>query len=143
MRALVALAFVTAGFGPTTDAHAWEFSTEPICTVTDAGSQTALKLTYDGTIYTLHLTHSDGWASADIFAIRFAPNGPFIQTTRHQINGTTLSVADTGFGNVLTGLQINQTAQAMLGETIRDITLEGAFKPVEKFKSCKPHVALS
>ncbi len=114
-----------------------------MCTVTDATSQTALKMTFDGQIYALHLTHPDGWVNADVFAIRFAPNGPFIQTTRHEINGNTLSVADAGFGNVLRGLQINQLAQVMLGDTARQIDLNGAFEPVEAFKNCKPEAALS
>ncbi|WP_375265889.1 excinuclease ABC subunit B [Planktotalea sp.] len=143
MRGAIIFGFIAAGLVSGTDADAWEFSPSPICTVTDNGSDTDLKLTYDGALYTLELTHPEGWTNAEIFAIRFAPNGPFIQTTLHQITGSTLSVSDTGFGNVLTGLQNNVIAQALLGETIHEIALDGAFDPVEKLKNCEPGAALS
>lgn len=143
MRGAITFGFVAASLVFGTGADAWEFSPSPICTVTDNGSDTDLELTYDGALYTLKLTLPEGWANAEIFAIRFAPNGPFIQTTRHQITGKTLSVSDTGFGNVLTGLQNNVTAQAILGETIYEIALDGAFDPVEQFKNCEPGIALS
>ena len=122
---------------------AWDFTTSPICTVTDRGSDTGLKLTFDGELYALHLSHLEGWQNAEVFAIRFAPNGPFIQTTWHQIDGQTLSVSDAGFGNVLKGLQDNQVAQVLLDETFREIDLNGAYTPVENFKNCKPGAALS
>ena len=142
MRGVVALT-LTAFFALNSAAQAWEFSPTPICTVTDEGSDTALKLTYDGALYALHLTHPEGWGDADIFAMRFLPSGPFIQTTRHQITGNTLSVVDSGFGNVLTGLQINQIAQVILGDIKRNITLNGAEAVVEEFRRCKPDAALS
>jgi len=122
---------------------AWEFTSTPLCKVTDSSSETDLKLTYDGSLYTLELAHPDGWKNAEVFAIRFAPNGPFIQTTRQVITGNSLSVADAGFGNVLIGLQNNQVAQAILGDVVRTIDLTGASEPIEAFKRCEPQAALS
>mgnify|MGYP000046903108 FL=1 len=142
MRGLLCAALVIVGL-TSSPALAWEFSISPICTVTDRGSDTGLKLTFDGELYALHLSHIEGWQNAEVFAIRFAPNGPFIQTTWHQIDGQTLSVSDAGFGNVLKGLQDNQVAQVLLGKTFRDIDLSGAYTPVENFKNCKPGAALS
>ena len=142
MRLFLRAALIIAGLIGS-PALAWDFSTSPICTVINRGSDTSLKLTFDGELYVLRLSHLEGWQNAKVFAIRFAPNGPFIQTTRHQIDGQTLSVSDAGFGNVLKGLQNNQVAQVLLGETVRDIDLSGAYTPFENFKNCKPGAALS
>ncbi len=126
-----------------TPVSAWEFSATPICTLTDAGSDTLVKVTFDGAVYDLSLDHPDDWEDAPVFAIRFIPNGPVIQTDRHQINGRVLSVRDSGFGNVLLGLQANMTAQVLLGDTVRSVDLRGASAPVEAFKSCEPSAPMS
>lgn len=124
-------------------AQAWDFSPTPICTLTDAGSHTDVKLTYDGQLYALALINADGWPSQPVFSIRFAPLGPYISTSNHKVEGNTLKVSDTGFGNVLTGLQINQTARIILGDMVREIDLTGARAPVDAFKRCKPSVPMS
>jgi hypothetical protein len=124
-------------------AQAWEFTPTPVCTLTDASSPTDLKSTYDGELYTLVLSNAEGWPNNPIFSIRFAPLGPYISTSKHQIEGSTLTVSDTGFGNVLNGLQINQTAQITLGDMVRDIDLKSARAPVGAFKRCEPGVPMS
>ena len=58
--------------------------------------------------YVIEVTRTDaGWTPAEIFSIRFEGPGQLtISKDRHELteNGTVLSVADTGFGNVLNGL---------------------------------------
>jgi len=142
MRQFLRAALIIAGLIGS-PSLAWDFTTSPICTVTDRGSDTALKLAFDGEFCVLHLSHLEGWQNDEVFAIRFAPNGPFIQTTRHQIDDQTLSVSDAGFVNVLKSLQDNQVGQVLLGETVRNIDLSGAYPPVENFKNCKSGAALS
>lgn len=122
-------------FSLASPAAAWQFSPTPICTLTD-GTTT---LTYDGATYTIAITRSEGWTPAPVFSIRFdGPNALQISTDRHQIKGTTLTVSDRGFGNVLNGLQFNQTATATLGQTSQVIDLSGASGPTAQFRACKP-----
>ncbi|MEM9580735.1 MAG: excinuclease ABC subunit B, partial [Pseudomonadota bacterium] len=124
-------------------ARAWEFSPSPVCRVSDASSPTVVEMTFDGQLYTLTLTHPDGWPAADVFSIQFAPRGPFISTSRHQISGATLSVSDVGFGNVLTGLEINEAAIAILGPLQRVVDLSGAAPAIRAFRECDPAPPLS
>jgi hypothetical protein len=119
-------------------ALAWEFSQSALCTVTDSRSQTGVEMTFDGSTYVLTLTHRDGWPDAPLFAIQFAPNGPFIQTGRHIVRGQSLSVSDSGFGNVLNGLEFNARAIVQLGQISRIIDLTGAAGPVQDFRACTP-----
>lgn len=132
MRYVIPLLFLVA------PAHAWEFSPTPICTLSETTQDTKTEITFDGEIYTLRLTDPDGWPVAPIFAIQFAPNGPVISTSRHQVQGDTLIVSDSGFGNVLTGLENNQRAYAQTGSVIRPIDLTGATEPVRAFRACDP-----
>jgi hypothetical protein len=106
--------------------------------VTDSRSQTGVEMTFDGSTYVLTLTHRDGWPDAPLFAIQFAPNGPFIQTGRHIVRGQSLSVSDSGFGNVLNGLEFNARAIVQLGQISRIIDLTGAAGPVQDFRACTP-----
>lgn len=102
-----------------------------------------MKVTYDGDLYTIYLTHSSGWLDAANFSLSFVPFGPNIQTNRQMIIGTTLSVTDTGFGNVLSGLQMNKRAIATLGTRRYEIDLDGASEPTKAFRACDPVVATS
>jgi hypothetical protein len=45
-------------------------------------------------------------------------------------------VTDSGFGNVLDGLQFNDTATAVTGAAELRIPLEGAAPAVEDFRAC-------
>lgn len=125
------------------EAHAWMFEPDPICTVRHQSDDLVFQMTYDGAIYRLELTHPDGWPAADVFSLQFAPQGPFISTTQHVINGNSLMVADTGFGNVLNGLQDNLIAIAILGATQRRFDLSGAAPVIAAFRACAPAGALS
>ena len=69
--------------------------------------------------YAISLTRPDDpWPATDSFGLRFdGPAALTIGTSRHQLSadGRTLTVSDTGFGNVLDGLALNGTATALAG----------------------------
>ncbi|MDA7426317.1 hypothetical protein [Thalassococcus lentus] len=116
---------------------AWEFTPTPICTIRH-DAEPKVEVTFDGTIYAIHLTRPEGWEEAEVFSMRFeGPNGLTISTTRHRVEGTRLTVEDTGFGNVLNGLQLNATATASVGATSVAIDLEGAAPVVAEFRQCE------
>ena len=141
MRTRLALA-VTLLASP---AAAWEFSASPICTLTDNAGTT---VTYDAALpeYTISITRPDGaWPAAPIFGMAFdGPRPLTIQTTRHVLSedGRTLTVTDTGFGNVLDGMEFNATAIAIAGETVVQIPLDGIGPAMQAFRAC-PEVTLS
>jgi hypothetical protein len=124
-----------------TPLRAWEFTPLPICTVANA-AEPQVTVTFDGALYAIHITRDGGWPDAPVFSLRFAPNGPTISTPRHTIEGNTLTVLDTGFGNVLDGLQFNAAAQAILGDLNVPIDLSNAAGPVEAFRACRPGPAV-
>lgn len=61
-----------------------------------------------------------------------------IATNRHQLgqNGAALTVIDRGFGNVLDGLEFNDTATAFTETQSVAIPLAGAAPEVRKFRTC-------
>lgn len=124
-------------------AFAWEFHPGLPCRLTHDAPAGAVELTFDPTrpLYTISLTRADGWRAGDVFSIEFTgPAGLVISTNRHELSadGRTLTVTDTGFGNVLNGLQFNQNARARLGTQVFDIPLSGAADPVDRFRRCTP-----
>ena len=122
-----------------TPAHAWDFSPNPICTLDHSETQIAVQVTYDPAtaLYAMALTRPQGWPDDPVFSIRFDGSRPLtISTTRHRISAETLSVADTGFGNVLNGLQFNTSATAFTATTDVRFSLEDAADPVEQFRAC-------
>lgn len=126
-----------------TPAFAWEFTPGLPCVLTHETDTVMVKLTYDPTqpLYTLALTQKTPFTPAATFAMQFDGPVPIrIATDRHQLSadGLTVSVADSGFGNVLNGLQFNQTAVALLGEQRIDIPLAGAAAPTAAFRACAP-----
>ena len=128
-------------------AAAWEFSPRPICTISNDTGETAVTVTYDPAmaLYEIRLTLDDAtWTQGPVFAIRFeGAAGLTISTDRHQLldGGRTLSVTDSGFGNVLNGLGGNNTAVAELGEQSVSVPLNGAAGPVEEFRACTQGVS--
>ncbi|MCH2165118.1 MAG: excinuclease ABC subunit B [Marinovum sp.] len=121
-----------------TPASAWEFSSSPICSLSQNG-KLVVEVTYDASLpeYAIHLTRHEGWPPSPIFAIRF--EGPFpltIATDRHQIKGNTLSVRDRGFGNVLRGMARNVQAVAILRNLEVPFSLDGAAPAVAEFRDC-------
>ena len=123
-------------------ATAWEATTTPICTLTHETTEAHIHLTYNPSkpLYTLAITQKSApWQPTPWFAMRFiGPNEIMISTPEHALsnNNQTLNVADSGFGNVLDGLQYNATALAFTEAQTVTIPLDGAAPEVEKFRAC-------
>jgi hypothetical protein len=124
-------------------AAAWEFSPTPVCTLSHDGTSADVTVTYDPRLdlpYTILLARpGTRWPAAPTFALHFdGPRGLTISTDRHQLSnrGTTLSVSDGGFGNVLNGLAFSDTATAILGPETVPISLVDAAAPVAAFRAC-------
>ena len=124
-------------------AQAWEFTPGLPCVLRFETEAAKITLTHDPTqpLNTLSVRQSAPFAASDTFAMRFeGADGLTITTNRHSLSrdGRTLSVSDTGFGNVLNGLQFNRTAWAILGDQAIAFPLEGAAEPVAAFRLCLP-----
>ena len=125
-----------------TPLHGWDFSVTPICTLAHATDDSKLRVTYDPYVqeYAIMLTsNSTAWPDAPVFTLRFeGPRSHKISTTRHRLNHdrTTLTVTDTGFGNVLDGLEFNDTATAIVGAKKVTVPLSGAAASVREFRAC-------
>lgn len=123
-------------------AAAWEFSDSPVCTLTNNSDAGTLTVTYDAALpeYSITITlPRDIWPEEPQFAISFEGTAPIrIQTDRHErsANGHTLMVTDSGFGNVLNGLELNSRAYATSGETTVGVSLEGIRPAMEEFRNC-------
>ncbi|MGR3635119.1 MAG: hypothetical protein ACU0BK_04250 [Shimia sp.] len=126
----------------TSPAAAWEATVDTICTLTHETDTAHVHLTYDPTkpLYTLAITRKGApWPDDPWFAMRFVgPNEITISTDKHVLsdNGQTLSVADSGFSNVLDGLQFNAMALAGTQSDGEAIDLEGAAPEVQAFRDC-------
>lgn len=142
--AFAASACIAASPAFVSPAFAWDFSPAPICTLSH--TETAqVEVTYDDRLpeYAIHITRPDGWVDAPVFSLRFeGPRGGIISTDRHTIDGNTLTVRDTGFGNVLYGLQFNTRAVAVLGAQEVTIDLSGAADPVQAFRGCPAELSV-
>lgn len=136
MRPLAAL-FLLA-----TPAAAWDFSPVPVCTLSHEAPGLSLRVTYDPAQpqpYAIALTRTAPWPRTPAFAIRFdGPAGMTITTDRHRLSpdGRTLTVTDTGFGNVLDGLEFNRTATATAGPAEAPLDLAAAAPAVRDFRAC-------
>ncbi len=125
-----------------TPATAWEATVGQICTLSHDTEQAEIFLTYDPAqpLYTLTVTRkTEGWTQAPWFAMRFDGLKPIeISTRRHVLsgNGLALTVTDTGFGNVLDGLEYNQTAYAFTQDRLTEFPLDGAAPQVRIFREC-------
>lgn len=122
-----------------THAFAWTFSPTPICTLSFAGEDMDVTVTYDASLpeYALLLTRADGWPDAPVFSLRFeGPRGLTISTGRHSVDGETLAARDTGFGNVLNGLEFNTRAVAILGDLEVPVALDGINPAMTQFRAC-------
>jgi hypothetical protein len=140
MRRILITLFLTlsALAGP---AAAWEFTPRPICTLRHSAAAGDVVVTYDaGTgLYAITVRLASGWPRSALFAIRFdGPRGMTISTGRHALSegGRALTVTDTGFGNVLDGLEFNETATAFTGDAALALPLAGAAPEVRKFRDC-------
>jgi hypothetical protein len=123
-------------------AAAWEFRDVPICTLSHTDAEAEVVVTFDPSLpeYAIAVTLNEGtWPLGPVFAITF--DGPMpltIRTGRHIVSddGRTMTVRDTGFGNVLDGLELNAIAVAFLGTTAAHVSLEGAAPAVRAFRAC-------
>lgn len=124
-----------------TPALAWETVSGPICELSHQGEGAEVLVTYDPEIgeYAIAITPDSPWSPGPVFAIRFdGAQDLTITTTRHELSdgGATLTVRDVGFGNVLDGLEFNDTAIAILADRIVAIPLVGAAPSVQAFRTC-------
>lgn len=123
-------------------ALSWDFTPIPICTLSQNEASIETRVTYDpgSGDYAIALTlPNDRWPSAAAFGIRFeGGQRNIIVTDRHVLSNedATLTVTDRGFGNVLNGLEFNNLAIAMAGDTAVPITLDGAAESVQAFRAC-------
>ncbi len=133
MRHVLALLLLT------TPAYAWEFTPTPICTLSHTEASAAVAVTYDHAtrLYAIAVTNPDGWPASPVFSIRFdGAAANTISTQRHQTDGATLTVTDSGFGNVLDGLEFNTVATAFTATGAATVSLDGAAGPVQQFRAC-------
>ncbi|MEQ9259950.1 MAG: hypothetical protein RIG84_12730 [Roseovarius sp.] len=122
-------------------AQAWEFTPGLPCRLNHETSEARVELTYDPTrpLYTITITRPEPWPDAPAFGMRFeGARSLSIGTDRHVLSegGRALTVTDTGFGNVLDGLQFNRTAVAVAGDAVVTLPLDGAAEPVAAFRAC-------
>lgn len=136
MRTALALLFLAS------PAAAWEFRASPICTLTDTSDAGEMTVTYDPAIteYAITVTLPDGiWPNGATFAMAFVGDRPInIQTDRftRSDDGRSLTVIDRGFGNVLNGLEFNNRAYAIMGETAMGVPLDGIGPAIAAFRDC-------
>ena len=122
-----------------TPLHAWQFAIDPICTLSHDEPGTEVVVTYDPSsgLYAIAITTEQGWPTPTHFSIRFDGDFPLtISTTRQIVVDQTLSVTDTGFGNVLNGIAANQTATAFTDTAAVEFDLSGSAEPVAEFNAC-------
>lgn len=129
-------------------AMAWEFTETEVCTVSHDDPAATIALTFDPAtgVYDIALTLQGAtWGDGAAFRILFEGSNPIaIGTDRQNISedGTTLNVSDSGFGNVLDGIQFNNRMTATLGDQSITIPLDGAKEPMAAFRLC-PAIATS
>lgn len=124
-------------------AAAWEFSPDPICTLSHSTQQGQIVITYDASLpeYTLAITLSGApWPREDTFYLVFLgpPERLQIGTSLHQLSedGQTLTVRDRGFGNVLNGLEFRDVGVARSGSRLVDLEPDSAGSAVQAFRAC-------
>lgn len=123
-------------------AAAWEFSPDPICTLSHENELAAFRITHDAQegIYRLDIRRKNGaWAGSPTFGIDFAGDMPMrIGTARHRLSGDrqTLSVTDRGFSNVLNGLEFNRGARAFTRTQSVSLRTDGITAPMKAFRAC-------
>ena len=138
------LAFLLLSTAP---ALAWEARLGEICELIHDGETASVRVTFDPAIpeYAIAITPARPWSPGPVFSMRFdGPLGNTISTDRHVIlgGGTTLTVTDSGFGNVLNGLEFNHTATALLGDRAVSVPLDGAAPAVREFRACASGVSV-
>lgn len=123
-------------------ANAWTFTPGLVCRLSHETATSKIELTFDPRVplYTVTVSREAALPQADVFSMRFVgPQGRMISTNRHSFGdgNTAVTAQDSGFGNVLDGLQFNQFAEAILGDTVLRFPLNGAADPVAAFRKCE------
>ena len=123
-------------------ALAWDFTPGLPCVLTHDIGAAQVELTFDPTqpLYTITIRRAAPLPDAPVFSMRFeGAAGLTISTSRHVLSdgGRALTVTDTGFGNVLDGLQFNRKAVAVIGGEEIAFPLDGATDPVAAFRACR------
>lgn len=126
-----------------TPLSAWEFTAVPVCTLWHETAEARLTVTWDPArreAYAIDIARrNEVWSQGPVFAMRFdGPAGLTITTNRHFLSegGATVTVTDHGFGNVLNGLEFNDSATALLDGVAVPFPLDGAAGPVQDFRAC-------
>lgn len=123
-----------------TPVSAWEHSFENgICRLdhTEPGAEVLVSYTPAQGLYAITVTQPAAWMPSLLFSIDFNGSRSLsISTDRQIYEGSALTVTDRGFGNVLDGLEFNDTATVRLGDQILTVSLEGAAPEVRKFRDC-------
>lgn len=144
LRALTGATFLILAASPSL---AWEANSGVICELAHSADEADVLVTYDPAAleYSISFTLAQPWAQAPTFALGFrGPQANIISTNRHVLSQdeATLTVSDSGFGNVLNGLEFNQTMTAVLGEQAVNVPLEGASEAVQAFRRCASSVSI-
>lgn len=128
-------------------AQAWVYDGRADCSVRHQTDKLGILLSYapQTGLYSIAITRWDkAWAGGNRFSMKFdGPKPIFITTDRHELaqNKTTVIASDTGFGNVLDGLEFNFVAAAQLGRERVTIPLKGAKSEIAKFRECAEDTA--
>lgn len=132
----------------TAPANAWEFTPGSPCLLTSPPGDVAMALTYDPSAprYTVSITAPEPWPKSQLFVMQF--DGPIarqIGTNRHTLSddGRTLTVTDSGFGNVLDGMAEGAQVVALAGDVAVVISLSGVKAPLAAFRACEAVIPLS
>ena len=137
-------ALVAVLLAPAT-ALAWTFTPLPVCTLAHDEPGVSVRITFDPSrpqAYAIAVTRRGGnWTTEPRFSILFDGAYPLtISTDRLTIGDdlTSITVSDTGFGNVLDGLEFNTRATARQGDVSVPFDLTGAAPEVRRFRACRP-----
>lgn len=123
-------------------AFAWDTRIDGgLCILEHSAPALDLVMTYDptGPLYTIALRRDEAWPEGAVFSMVFEGGAALtISTSRHVLDdgGQTLSVSDTGFGNVLDGLAFNEVARARVAEADISFDLDGAAPAIQAFRTC-------
>ena len=145
MRAALACLTCLAFAGPV---QAWTFSETDICRVTHSAAEMKVDLTFDPAtaVYTITVTRPAAkWADDQNFRLQFdGPRPLIIGTDRHTLSDDrrSVSVSDTGFGNVLDGIALNDSMTALAGGDAVSLSTSDAEAAITAFRAC-PSAPLS
>jgi hypothetical protein len=121
---------------------AWEFTPDPICRLSHENLAAEIIITFDARLaeYSLAVApRAHSFPNAPSFTMTFEGGDEIsIGTTNHVLSdyGRRLTVRDTGFGNVLDGLEYNNIATARSGHIAYEFDLTNAAPAVRAFRAC-------